>query len=84
MQDVNDARAHALLHDEFFTTGSFICTPLVYRGELVGVMNLTNRARFGIFVEDDVERVRMLALVMSLIAMHSRLPVRLLESLSAG
>ena len=84
VQDVNDARAHALLHDEFFTTGSFICTPLVYRGELVGVMNLTNRARFGIFVEDDVERVRMLALVMSLIAMHSRLPVRLLESLSAG
>ncbi len=83
VQDVNDAKAHALLQDEFFTTGSFICTPLVYRGELVGVMNLTNRARFGVFVEDDVERVRILALVMSLIAVHSHLPERLLETLSA-
>jgi putative methionine-R-sulfoxide reductase with GAF domain len=83
VQDVNDAKAHALLQDEFFTTGSFISTPLVYRGDLVGVMNLTNRARFGVFVEDDVERVRILALVMSLIAVHSRLPERLLETLSA-
>lgn len=83
VQDVNDAKAHALLQDEFFTTGSFISTPLVYRGDLVGVMNLTNRARFGVFVEDDVERVRILALVMSLIAVHSRLPERLLETLGA-
>lgn len=83
VQDVNDAPAHALLQDEFFTTGSFISTPLVYRSELVGVMNLTNRARFGVFVEDDIERVRLLALVMSLIAVQSRLPERLLESLSA-
>ena len=81
VQDVDDAKSHALLQDEFFTTGSFISCPLVYRGELVGVMNLTNRARFGVFVEDDVERVRLLALMMSLIAVHSRLPERLLESL---
>lgn len=81
VQDVDDAKSHALLQDEFFTTGSFISTPLVYRGELVGVMNLTNRARFGVFVEDDVERVRILAMVLSLIAVHSRLPERLLETL---
>ena len=54
--------------DEYFTTGSFISFPLVYHGELVGVVNLTNRAMHGIFVEEDVERVRLLALVIALVA----------------
>ena len=53
-------RRHPLLRDEYFTTGSFISFPLVYHGELVGVVNLTNRAMQGIFVDEDVERVRLL------------------------
>jgi putative methionine-R-sulfoxide reductase with GAF domain len=78
VQDVDDAAAHPLLQDQFFTSGSFISCPLVYRDELVGVLNLTNRARFGVFVEEDVERVRLLALVTSLICVNSRLNERLL------
>jgi GAF domain-containing protein len=81
VQDVDDAAAHPLLQDQFFTSGSFISCPLVYRDELVGVLNLSNRARFGVFVEDDVERVRLLALVTSLICVNSRLNERLLETL---
>ena len=60
MQDVAEAKSHPLLRDEYFTTGSFISFPLVYHGELVGVVNLTNRAMHGIFVDEDVERVRLL------------------------
>ncbi|HEU4629398.1 MAG TPA: GAF domain-containing protein [Gemmatimonadaceae bacterium] len=78
VQDVEEAHAHPLLRDQYFTTGSFISFPLEYHGELVGVVNLTNRAQRGVFTEEDVERVRLLALVISLIASHARLSERLL------
>lgn len=81
VQDVDDAPAHPLLKDQYFTTGSFISFPLEYHGELVGVVNLTNRAQRGVFSDDDVERVRLLATVISLIAHHARLPERLLSTL---
>jgi hypothetical protein len=72
-----DAIPHPLLGDEYLTTGSFISFPLVLHDELVGVVNLTNRAQHGLFVEDDVERVRLLGLVISLIACEAKLPERL-------
>lgn len=80
VQDVAEAQAHPLLRDQYLTTGSFISFPLIYRGELVGVVNLTNRAQRGVFIEEDVERVHLLALVVSLIATHARLPERLLAT----
>ena len=79
VQDVRDAAQHPLLRDQFFTTGSFIVFPLVYHDELVGVLNLTNRARSGVYGDDDVDRVRLLSLVISLIATRHRLSERLLE-----
>ena len=84
VQDVDEAKSHPLLQDEHFTTGSFISFPLVYHGALVGVVNLTNRAMHGIFVEEDIERVRLLALVIGLVATQARLPERMLETLSVG
>lgn len=84
VRDVEDARTHPLLKDQYFTTGSFISFPLVYRGELVGVVNLTNRAQRGLYHEEDVERVRLLGLVISLVAQRSRLPERLLVALGVG
>jgi putative methionine-R-sulfoxide reductase with GAF domain len=83
VHDVAEAQTHPLLRDQFFTTGSFISFPLVYHGELLGVLNLTNRARSGIFVEEDLERVRALALVVSLVASHARLAERLAETIGA-
>lgn len=76
--DASDSQAQPLLRDEYLTTGSFISFPLVIRGELLGVVNLTNRAQRGLFVEEDVERVRLLGLVISLIALEARLPEQLL------
>jgi GAF domain-containing protein len=84
VQDVDEAKSHPLLRDEHFTTGSFISFPLVYHGALVGVVNLTNRAMHGIFVEEDIERVRLLALVIALVATQAHLPERMLETLSVG
>ncbi len=84
VQDVEDARTHPLLQDQYFTTGSFISFPLVYHNELVGVVNLTNRAQRGVFVDEDVERVRILALVISIVASHARLAERLVGKAGAG
>src|ERR1035437_3744492 len=60
-----DAVPHPLLGDEYLTTGSFISFPLVLHDELLGVVNVTNRAQHGVFVEDDVERARLLGLVIA-------------------
>jgi hypothetical protein len=84
VQDVTEAKEHPLLKDEYFTSGSFISFPLVYHDELVGVVNLTNRVMQGVFVDEDVERVRLLSLVIALVASHARLPERLVETLSVG
>ena len=81
VMDVADAQTHPLLRDQYFTTGSFISFPLVYHDQLVGVVNLTNRAQRGVFVDEDVERVRILALVISLVATRARLAERLVETL---
>jgi hypothetical protein len=82
--DAGDAAAAPLLGDEYLTTGSFISFPLVMHGTLVGVVNLTNRAQRGLFVEEDVERVRLLGLVMSLVAHQALLAERLIETIGAS
>ncbi len=82
VQDVGEFREHPLLRDAYYTTGSFLSFPLVYHEQLIGVVNLTNRRMAGVFVEEDVERVRLLGLVIALAASNSRLPERLVEALS--
>jgi len=84
VQDVAEAKDHPLLKDEYFTSGSFISFPLVYLDELVGVVNLTNRVMHGVFVDEDVERVRLLSLVISLVASRARLAERLAGTLSVA
>ncbi|MDA1082324.1 MAG: GAF domain-containing protein [Gemmatimonadetes bacterium] len=81
--DAGDAAAAPLLGDEYLTTGSFISFPLVIHDALVGVVNLTNRAQRGLFVEEDVERVRMLGLVMALVAHQAMLSERLMGEIGA-
>jgi hypothetical protein len=84
VQDVRDATQHPLLRDQYFTSGSFISFPLVYHGELVGVLNLTNRAQRGIYTDEDVERVRLLGLALSLIAARRDLAGTLATRLATG
>jgi GAF domain-containing protein len=82
VRDVAEAKTHPLLHDQYFTTGSFISFPLIYHDQLVGVVNLANRAMQGLFVEEDVDRVRLLGLVIALVASNAKLPERLVEAFS--
>ncbi|MGQ0647697.1 MAG: GAF domain-containing protein [Gemmatimonadaceae bacterium] len=81
VQDASEVNEHPLLRDQYLTTGSFISFPLIYREELIGVVNLTNRAKRGVFIEEDVERVSLLGLVIALIATRNDLPHRLLGSI---
>jgi hypothetical protein len=83
VQDVADGAMHPLLRDEYLTTGSFISFPLIYHNELLGVVNLTNRAKRGVFIEEDVERVKLLGLVISLMVTRAQLVDRLLQSINA-
>jgi GAF domain-containing protein len=48
---------------------------------LIGVVNLTNRAERGVYLDEDVERVRLLALLIAIIAQNAALPDRLLAAL---
>ena len=48
------------------------------------MINLTNRAKRGVFIEEDVERVRLLGLVISLIVTRAQLVDRLLTTIDAG
>jgi len=50
----------------------------------MGVLNLTHRARRGIYTDNDEERVRLLGLVMSRIALRNDLPNWLPEAWHVG
>jgi GAF domain-containing protein len=80
VRDVEEANTHPEVRDQFLRTGSFISFPLQMHGRLLGVVNLTSRERQGVFTEEDVERVSLLALVISLIVVQSRLAEKLLET----
>lgn len=80
VRDVIEAGREPLLRDDHFTSGSFISFPLVLHDTVIGVVNLTNRVQRGLFLEDDVERVRLLGLVIALIASQAQLPERLWRS----
>jgi signal transduction protein with GAF and PtsI domain len=80
--DTSDGSEPKLLGDEYLTTGSFMSFPLVYHDKLVGVINLTNRAQRGLFIEDDVERVRLLGLMCSMAAVEAHLGERLAKASS--
>lgn len=84
VEDVEEATTHPFLQDQYMTTGSFISFPLVYHDQLVGVLNLTNRSQLGIYLDEDVERVRLLALVISIVAWNARLAERLHSAISVG
>ena len=40
------------------------------------MVNVANRAQRGVFGEEDVDRVRLLGLVIALVSSHARLPER--------
>jgi GAF domain-containing protein len=80
VRDVEEAKGHPMLQDQFLRTGSFISFPIQIHNRLLGVVNLTSRERQGVFTEEDIERVSFLGLVISVVVDQARLTEKLLEA----
>jgi signal transduction protein with GAF and PtsI domain len=77
-RDAGDADAAALVGDDWYTSDAFVSLPLVSRGRLLGVLNLTN-FRAGTIDDSEVEQLRLVALCVGLLADHAALPDRLFD-----
>ena len=80
-RDAGDADATALVGDDWYTSDAFVSLPLVSRGRLLGVLNLTN-FRAGTVDDSEVEQLRLVALCVGLLADHAGLSERLFEGRS--
>lgn len=77
-RDAADADPSTLGGDDWYTSDAFVSMPLVSRGRLLGVLNLTN-FRAGTVDDTEVEQLRLVALCVGLLADHAALPERLFQ-----
>lgn len=78
-RDAGDADAKTLVGDDWYTSDAFVSLPLVSRGRLLGVLNLTN-FRAGTVDDSEVEQLRLVALCVGLLADHAGLAERLFDA----
>jgi putative methionine-R-sulfoxide reductase with GAF domain len=76
VRDRDEGTRSSLLGDDWYTSDAFVSFPLVCRGRLLGVLNLTN-FRSGTVDDTEVEQLRLVALCVALLADHARLGERL-------
>ncbi|MBB4638969.1 GAF domain-containing protein [Longimicrobium terrae] len=76
VRDPHDSGDAALMGDDWYTSDAFVSLPLVSRGRLLGVLNLTN-FRAGTVDDTEVEQLRLVSLCVGLLADHAGLPERL-------
>ena len=81
-RDAGDGDPAKLLGDDWYTSDAFVSLPLVSRGRLLGVLNLTN-FRTGTVDDSEVEQLRLVALCVGLLADHAGLSERLFEGASS-
>jgi hypothetical protein len=77
-RDAGDADVASLGGDDWYTSDAFVSMPLVSRGRLLGVLNLTN-FRAGTVDDTEVEQLRLVALCVGLLADHAALAERLFD-----
>jgi hypothetical protein len=77
-RDAGDADTASLVGDDWYTSDAFVSMPLVSRGRLLGVLNLTN-FRAGTVDDTEVEQLRLVALCVGLLADHAGLSERLFD-----
>jgi putative methionine-R-sulfoxide reductase with GAF domain len=78
-RDAGDADAAKLVGDDWYTSDAFVSMPLVSRGRLLGVLNLTN-FRAGTVDDSELEQLRLVALCVGLLADHAALSERLFDA----
>jgi putative methionine-R-sulfoxide reductase with GAF domain len=76
VRDPDEAAAHPMVGDEWYTGTAFVCLPLVCRGRVLGVLNLTNFAA-GTIDNTELEQLRLVALCVGLLVDHAHLAERL-------
>ncbi len=76
VRDPQDETGGTLVGDDWYTSDAFVSLPLVSRGRLLGVLNLTN-FRAGTVDDSEVEQLRLVSLCVALLADHAGLSERL-------
>lgn len=76
VRDPADPSGGTLVGDDWYTSDAFVSLPLVSRGRLMGVLNLTN-FRAGTVDDTEVEQLRLVSLCVALLADHAGLSERL-------
>lgn len=72
VRDTGEGEGSAMLGDDWYTSDAFVSLPLVCRGRLLGVLNLTN-FRAGTVDDAEVEQLRLASLCVALLADHAGL-----------
>jgi putative methionine-R-sulfoxide reductase with GAF domain len=78
VRDPHDEAGGVLVGDDWYTSDAFVSLPLVSRGRLLGVLNLTN-FRTGTVDDAEVEQLRLVSLCVALLADHAGLSERLFD-----
>lgn len=78
VRDPQDEAGGSLVGDDWYTSDAFVSLPLVSRGRLLGVLNLTN-FRTGTVDDAELEQLRLVSLCVALLADHAGLSERLFE-----
>ena len=76
VRDPEEGITHPLMRDAWYTGPAFVSLPLLCRGQLLGVLNLSN-FRAGTVDDFEVEQLRLVALCVGLLVDHAALPRRL-------
>lgn len=79
VRDPEDGGGGHLVGDDWYTSDAFVSLPLVSRGRLLGVLNLTN-FRAGTVDDAEVEQLRLVSLCVGLLADHAGLSERLFDA----
>jgi len=82
VRDPDEGVTHPLMRDAWYTGPAFVSLPLLCRGQLHGVLNLSN-FRAGTVDDYEVEQLRLVALCVGLLVDHAGLGERLFAGQAA-
>ena len=82
VRDPDEGVTHPLMRDAWYTGPAFVSLPLLCRGQLLGVLNLSN-FRAGTVDDYEVEQLRLVALCVGLLVDHAALGQRLFAGQAA-
>jgi len=82
VRDPDEGVTHPLMRDAWYTGPAFVSLPLLCRGQLLGVLNLSN-FRAGTVDDYEVEQLRLVSLCVGLLVDHAGLTRRLFAEQAA-